>query len=117
LLVYKLPMPSEDRVGLGHRRNLCQGLLPQRLPRLSKSAAITIRPPHATANLLAEYAMLSDQVRIAQPELFIHRRRDRPEQFLPIHTAITSAKRSAMENQYGRKGCEIQGEAGILAAA
>jgi hypothetical protein len=67
-------VPSQNGIGLGNRRHLCQRLLPQLLPQLSKGAAITIRQLHATADLLAQDAILGAQVRIAQPEPFVNRR-------------------------------------------
>src|SRR5712692_1684518 len=104
-------MPSQDGVGLGNRRYLFQGLLAQLLAKLGEYLAITIRELHAAVDLLAENAILGSQVRIAQPELFVNRLGDRPEQFLPVHTSIIPAKTSHIDGQYGRKRNEMQVEA------
>jgi hypothetical protein len=104
-------VPSQDGVGLGNRRNLCQGLLAQLLANLGECLAIAIRELHTTSDLLTENAILCYQVRIAKPEFFVNRRGDRPEQFLPVHTSNTPNKTSYVDDQYGRKRNEIQVEA------
>jgi hypothetical protein len=104
-------VPGKDGIGLGNRRNLCQGLLVQLLANLGEFFAIAIRELHATSDLLTEHAILCYQVRIAKPEFFVNRLGDRPEQFLPVHTSNTPTKASYVDNQYGRKRNEIQVEA------
>ena len=104
-------VPGKNGVGLGNRRNLCQGFLAQLLAKLGECCAIAIRELHPTVDLLTENAILGDQVRIAKPELFVNRLGDRPQQFLPVHTAITPAKTSSIDDQYGRKRHAIQVEA------
>jgi hypothetical protein len=104
-------VPAKDGVGLGNRRNLCQGLLTQLPADLSEGLAIAIRELHATTDLLTENAIFCSQVRIAKPELCVNGLGNRPQQFLPIHTSITPAKTSSIDDQYGRKCREIQGEA------
>jgi hypothetical protein len=86
-------VPGKDSVGLGNRRNLCQGLLTQLLADLSECLAIALCELHATTDLLTENAIFCYQVRIAKPEFFVNRRGDRPEQFLPVHTSIILARR------------------------
>jgi hypothetical protein len=110
-------MPGENRIGLGHCRDFFQGLPAQLLPQDSKGAAIAIRQLHSIVDLLAQNAILGDQVSIAQPDLFIDRRSDRSEQFLPVHPSLTSAKKASVADQYGRRRNEIQGEAPIVAEA
>jgi len=104
-------VPGKNGVGLGHRRHLCQGFLAQLLAKLGECFAIAIRELHATVDLLTENAILGDQVRITKSELFVNRLGDRPPQFLPVHTSITPAKTSSIDDQYGRKRHAIQGEA------
>ena len=103
-------MPGEDRACLGHCRHLCQGFLAQPLAKLGECFAIAIRELHATVDLLTENAILGDQVRIAKPERFVNRRGDRPQQSLPVHTSITPAKTSSIDDEYGRKCHAIQVE-------
>src|SRR6516165_7425388 len=117
LLVREHAVPSQDRIRLGHRRNRFQGLFAQLLAKLGEDFAIAVREVHTTTDLLAENAILGYQVRIAKPELFVNRRGDRPQQFLPIHTSITPAKTSSMDDQYGRKRHEIQAETGLMVEA
>jgi hypothetical protein len=50
--------------------------------------AITIREGHPAVDLLAEETVLCGKIRIAQLEFFVNRRRDRYQQFLPVHTAF-----------------------------
>jgi hypothetical protein len=76
LLVRKHAVPSQDGVGLGNRRYLFQGLLAQPLAHLGERFAVAVRELDATGDLLAENAILGDQVCIAQPELFVNRRGD-----------------------------------------
>jgi hypothetical protein len=78
---------------------------------LSECSAIAVGELYATGELLAENAILGDQVRIAQAELFVNRRGDRPQQLLPVHLSIILATTSYIDNQYGRKRYEIQVEA------
>jgi len=107
-------VPSQDGIGLGNRRNLFQGLVVSLPANLGEFFAIAIRELHATIDLLAENAILSYQVRIAQPELFVNRLGDRPQQFLPVHTSKTPLPRhltSYIDAQYGLKRNEIQVEA------
>jgi hypothetical protein len=52
------------------RRHLCQGLPAQ----LGERFAVAVRELDATGDLLAEQAILDNQVRIAQPEFFVNRR-------------------------------------------
>ena len=89
----------------------CHGLLVQLLANLGECFTIAIRELHAASDLLTEHAILCYQIRIAKPELFVNRRGDRPEQFLPVHTSNTPTKASYIEDQYGRKRNEIQVEA------
>jgi hypothetical protein len=110
-------VPGKDSVGLGHRRHRCQGLLVQLLANLGECFTITIRELHAASDLLTENAILCHQVRIAQPELFVNRRGDRPEQCLPVHTSNILTKTSYIDDQYGRKRNEIQVEAWIMVEA
>jgi hypothetical protein len=110
-------VPSQDGVGLGHRRHRCQGLLVQLLAHLGECLAIAIRERHATRDLLPEQAILRDQVRMAKPELLVNRRSDRPEQCLSVHTSHTPPKAAYIEDQYGRKRNEIQVEACIMVEA
>jgi hypothetical protein len=76
LLGRERAVPSQDRVGLGHRRHLFQSLFAALLAKLGECFAIAVREVHTTADLLAENAILGYQVRIAQPELFVNRRGD-----------------------------------------
>jgi hypothetical protein len=117
LLVREHTVPSEDRVRFGNRRHLFQGLFAQLLAKLGEYFAIAVREVHTTADLPAEHAILGDQVHIAKPELCVNRRGDRPQQFLPIHTSITPAKTSSMDDQYGRKRHGIQAETGLMVEA
>src|SRR5262250_1200149 len=82
-LVRERAVPSEDGVGPGHCGNLCQGLLPQLLAKLSQRLAFAIRERYATGDLLTEHAILGYQVRIASSQLFVNRRGDRSKEFLP----------------------------------
>jgi hypothetical protein len=117
LLGRECAVPSQDRVGLSHRRNLFQSLFAELLAKLGEYFAIAVREVHTTANLLAEQAILGEQVCIAKPELFVNRRGDRFQQFLPVHPSITPAKTSFMDDQYGRKCSEIQAETELIAEA
>ena len=94
-------VPSQDSVGLSHRRHLFQSRFAELLAKLGEYVAIAVREAHTTANLLAEQAILGEQVCIAQPELFVNRRGDRSQQFLPVHTSITPVKTSSIGDQYG----------------
>ena len=87
------------------------------LTNLGEGLTITIGQWHTTSDLVAEDPTFGDQVRVAQPELFINRLGDRPEPFLPVHTTITFAKRPFLEEQYGRKRHEFQDEACIMGEA
>jgi hypothetical protein len=104
-------VPGKDGVGLGNRRNLCQGLLTQLLADLSECFAIAIRELHATTDLLTENTIFCYQVPTAKPEFFVNGLGNRPQQFLPVHTSSTPAKTSSIDDQYGRKCHEIQVEA------
>ena len=84
---------------------------------LSECFAIAIRELHATTDLLTEHAIFCYQVRIAKPEFCVNRLGNRPQQFLPVHTSIILAKTSSINDQYGRKCHEIQGEARIMIEA
>jgi hypothetical protein len=117
LLIDELAVPGEDRVGLGNRRNLFQGLLTQLLTKLSEDATIAVTELYTTADLLAENAILGCQVRIAEPECFVNRRGDCPQQFLPVHTSLTTAKTSYIDAQYERKRDDIQAEACLMGKA
>jgi hypothetical protein len=76
LLVRKHAVPSQDGVGLGNCRHFFQGLLAQLLAQLGERFAVAVRELDAPSDLLAEDAILGDQVRIVQPELFLNRRGD-----------------------------------------
>jgi hypothetical protein len=117
LLARKRAVPSQDSIGLGNHRHLSQGLFAQLLAKPGECFAITVREVHTTVDVLAEQAILGDQVRIAKPELFVNRLGDRSQQFLPVHTSITPAKTSSMDDQYGRKRSEIQAETELMAEA
>ena len=117
LLGRERAVPSQDSVGLGNRRNLFQSLFAQLLAQLGECFAIAVREVHTTADLLAENTILGYQVCIAQPEFFVNRLGDRPQQFLPVHTSITPATTSYMDDQYGRKRHEIQAETGLMVDA
>jgi hypothetical protein len=86
-------VPGENGVRLSNRRDLCQGFPPQLLTNLSEGLTVASAQWHTTSDLVAEYLIFGYQVRVAQPELFIKRLGDRPEQFLPVHTTVTFAKR------------------------
>jgi hypothetical protein len=107
-------VPGQDCIGLGHRRNLFQSLFAQLLAKLGECFALAIREVHTTTDLLAENTILGYQVRIAQPEFFVNRRGDRPQQRFPVHTSSTPATTSYMDNQYGRKRHEIQAETRLM---
>jgi hypothetical protein len=111
LLGGKLAVPSQDGVGPDNRHDLLEGLLAQLLAKLGGGLTVAISQLHATSDLLTEHAIFCDQVRIAQPELFVNRRSDRPEQLLPVHTSHTPTKTPCVDDQYGRKHYEIQVEA------
>jgi hypothetical protein len=117
LLMRKPAVPREDGVGLSHRRQLFQGLLAHLLAQLGERFAVAVRELDATRNLLAEHAILCGHIGIAQPELFVNRRVDCPEQFLPVHPSTTPAKTFYMKDQYGRKRSEIQAEACVMVEA
>jgi hypothetical protein len=54
---------------------------------------------------------------MTEPEFFVNRLAKRSQQFLPVHTAVTCAKRPCIDNQYGRKRYEIQAEAWLMGEA
>jgi hypothetical protein len=116
-LIDERAAPGEDGVGLGNCRDLCEGFLAQLLTKRSEDSTILIGRRHATGDLLAQKAILGDQVRMTQPECFVNRRGDRPEQFLPVHPSLTPAKTSSIADQYGRKREEIQAEARLMVEA
>ena len=113
----ELTVPGEDRGRLGNGGDCFQGLLTQLLANFGKCFAIAVRQVHATAHLLAEDTVLRCKVGIAQPELFVNRLCDRPQQFLPVHASCIPTKTPSMENQYGRKRSEIQAEACLMGEA
>ena len=84
---------------------------------LSEEATIAVTELYTTANLLAENAILGSQVRIAEPEFFVNRLGDRPQQFLPVHTSLPAAKPSYIAAQYELRGHGIQAEACIMVKA
>src|SRR5262245_46227004 len=101
VLVHTLAVPRQDGIRLGNRRDLFQCLPAQLLPYFGQCSAITVRQWHAPANLLAEDTVLRCKVGITQPEFFVYRCRDRPEQLLPVHPSITFAIMSSIEYHYG----------------
>ena len=76
LLGRERAVPSQDNVGLGHRRHLFQSLFVQLLAKLGECFAIADRKVYTTADLLAEHTILGYQVRMAQPEFFVNKRGD-----------------------------------------
>src|SRR5215475_5266666 len=101
LWVPALVVPRQDGIRLGNRRDLFQCLPAQLLPYGGQCFAITVRQWHAPANLLAEDTVLRCKVGITEPEFFVYRCRDRPEQLLPVHPSITLAIMSSIADQYG----------------
>ena len=77
--------PGQDRIGLRNGCDLCEGLLAQLLTDLGQCFALMVSEVHAPGDLLAENAILGCQVRMTQPELFVNRCGNRPQQFLPVH--------------------------------
>jgi hypothetical protein len=73
LLVDERAVPGEDSVRLGNGRELFQRLLAELLADLSQYFAIAVRQVQPTVDLLAEEAVLSYQILVAQPELFVNR--------------------------------------------
>ena len=51
-------VPSQDSVGLGHRRHLFQSLFAELLAKLGECFAIAVREVHTAADLLAENTIL-----------------------------------------------------------
>jgi hypothetical protein len=66
-------MPGKDGGRRGNGGNLCQGLLAQLHTNLSEFLALIIGQPHTTVDLVAQEAILSGQIVIAQPEVVVHR--------------------------------------------
>jgi hypothetical protein len=93
LLIDACAVPGENRVRRGNRRDLCQDFLAQFSPYLGERSAVAVGERHTPVDLLAEQAILGDQVRIAQPELFVYRCGDRPQQLLPVHASLTLPQR------------------------
>jgi hypothetical protein len=83
-----LAIPGEDCVWLGHCRNLFKRLSAQVLANRSKLIALAVREPQASSDLLAEEAILRQQILIAQPKLLVERIGDRPQQFFPVHLSV-----------------------------
>jgi hypothetical protein len=81
-------MPGEDRVCLGHCRQLCQRLPPQWLAKRSQCLASAVWEQQAPADLVAEEAMLRHQIRRAPPELLGERLGDRPQQLFPVQLSV-----------------------------
>ncbi len=73
LLSDELVVPGEDGVRFGNSRELCQHLFAELLANPCQCFAIAVSQWHATVDLLAEEAVLSGQVLIAQPEFLVHR--------------------------------------------
>src|SRR5712691_4308048 len=88
LLLGARAVPGEDGVGLGNSGDLFQALLAQLLANLGECSPLVLRELHAPLDLLAQNAILCDEVYIAKPELFVHRRSDRPQQLFPIHASF-----------------------------
>lgn len=103
-------VPPQNGVRSGNCRHLFQDFPAQLLTNRDKFFALAIRELHAGSDLLAENAILGYQVRMAQPDLFVNRLGDRPQQSLPVHTSTIPAKASSPDGQYRRKRHEIQAE-------
>jgi hypothetical protein len=108
LLIYARAVPGENRVGRGNRRDLCQGLLAQFSPYLGECSAIAVGERHAPIDLLTEQAILGDQVCIAQPELFVYRRGDRPQQLLPVHSSLILPQRLPWKISMGESAMKFK---------
>jgi hypothetical protein len=88
LLIDERAVPGKDRVRLGNRRDLLECFPTQLLTNLGQGVTVAIAQLQAARDLLAEDAVLCGEVCIAEPEFFVHRFAERPQQFLPIHTAF-----------------------------
>src|SRR5262249_43361752 len=97
-------VPSQDSVGLSHRRHLVQSLFAELLAKLGEYVAIAVREVHTTANLLAEQAILGEQVCIAQPDLFVNRRGDRSQRFFQSIPLSPLLKRLSWRISMGESG-------------
>jgi hypothetical protein len=62
-------------------------------PYLGECSAIAVGERHAPVDLLTAQTILGDQVGMAQPEFFVYRRGDRPQQLLPVHSSLTLPQR------------------------
>ena len=91
-MVDKLAVPREDGVRLRHGRDLLEDLLTELLTKLSEGSAIIIRQRYTAGALLAQKTILCLQVGMTQHKLFVNRRSNRPEEFLPVHSSLTLAK-------------------------
>ena len=65
LLGHKLAVPAENRVGLDDRGDFLQGLLAQLLAEVRQGLALAVTSPEAPLELVAEDAILRDQIFIA----------------------------------------------------
>src|SRR5262249_42832337 len=72
----------------GYKRSDGKRLPTQLLANRSKFFAIAVCEPQAPSDLLAEEAILRQQILIAQPELLVERIGDRPQQFFPVHLSV-----------------------------
>jgi hypothetical protein len=112
-----LAVPGQNGVGLGNCRDLLECFPTQLLTNLGQGVTVAIAQLYATRDLLAEDAVLCGEVRIAEPEFFVHRFAERSQQFLPVHPSITPGKTVYMDDQYGRKRDEIQAETWLMVDA
>src|SRR5712691_2322493 len=109
-----LAVPGQNGVGLGHCSDLLECFPTQLLTNFGQGLTVAIAERHETRDLLAKDTVLCGNVCIAEPDLFINRFAERSQQFLPVHSSLTLAKRSSIEDQYERTRDEIQGNAYMM---
>ena len=73
---HKFAVPSKDGVGCDDLGHFLQGLLAELLANLSQCLALAITQLDASLDVIAEHAVFSHQVLIAQQEFLIDRPRD-----------------------------------------
>jgi hypothetical protein len=64
-------VPHENRLGCHNAGHLFQRLPAQLLTNLGERLALSVRQAHTTRNLLAEHAILCDQILVAEQQLLV----------------------------------------------
>ena len=90
LLGHERAMPAENGIGRDHLGDFFQGLLAQLLADCGQGLALAIRSAHTARDLVAEDAMLRDQICVTQQQFLIDGPRDVCQQGLPIHVSVPS---------------------------